>query len=182
MAWCLFGAKPLSESMTIYCQFYPKEHISMKYFFEIQKFSFMKMYLKTSSAKWRPYCLGLTLLNITGTCPKGQCVNTGNVCGETITLVSKPHRGWTTKWWRHQMETFSALLAICAGNSPVTGEFPTQRPVTRSFDVFFDLRLYKRLSRLNTRKAGDVRRHRIHYDVSVIKTFFAVRRDNHLMK
>ena len=27
-------------------------------------------------------------------------------------------------WWRHQMETFSVLLAICAGNSPVTGEFP----------------------------------------------------------
>ena len=36
------------------------------------------------------------------------------------------------------METFSALLALCAGNSPVTGEFPSQRPVTRSFDVFFD--------------------------------------------
>ena len=48
-------------------------------------------------------------------------------------------------WWRHQMETFSALLAISAGNSPVTGEFLTQRPVTRSFDVFFDLRLNKRL-------------------------------------
>ena len=48
-------------------------------------------------------------------------------------------------WWRHQMETFSALLAICAGNSPVTGEFPAQRPVTRSFGVFFDLRLNKRL-------------------------------------
>ena len=44
-----------------------------------------------------------------------------------------------TLWWRHQMETFSALLALCAGNSPVTGEFPSQRPVTRSFDVFFDL-------------------------------------------
>ena len=28
-----------------------------------------------------------------------------------------------------------------------TGEFPTQRPVTRSFDVFFDLRLYKRFSK-----------------------------------
>ena len=39
-------------------------------------------------------------------------------------------------WWRHQMETFSAFLALCAGNSPVTGEFPSQRPVTRSFDVF----------------------------------------------
>ena len=50
-------------------------------------------------------------------------------------------------WWRHQMEIFCALLAICAGNSPVTGEFPTQRPVTRSFDVFSDLRLNKRLSK-----------------------------------
>ena len=48
-------------------------------------------------------------------------------------------------WWRHQMETFSALLAICAGNSPAAGEFPAQRPVTRSFDVFFDLCLNKRL-------------------------------------
>ena len=45
------------------------------------------------------------------------------------------------------METFSALLALCAGNSPVAGEFPAQRPVTRSFDVFFDLRLNKRLSK-----------------------------------
>ena len=45
------------------------------------------------------------------------------------------------------METFSALLALCAGNSPVTGEFPVQRPVTRSFDVFFDLRLNKPLSK-----------------------------------
>ena len=50
-------------------------------------------------------------------------------------------------WWRHQLETFSVLLAICAGNSAVTGEFPTQRPVTRSFDVFFDLRLNKRLNK-----------------------------------
>ena len=50
-------------------------------------------------------------------------------------------------WWRHQMETFFALLALCAGHSPVTGEFPSQRPVTRSFDVFFDLRLNKRLSK-----------------------------------
>ena len=50
-------------------------------------------------------------------------------------------------WRRHQMETFSALLAICAGNSPVSGEFPAQRPVTRSFYVFFDLRPNKRLSK-----------------------------------
>ena len=45
------------------------------------------------------------------------------------------------------METFSALLAICAGNSPAPGEFPSQRPVTRNFDVFFDLRLNERLSK-----------------------------------
>ena len=44
-------------------------------------------------------------------------------------------------WWRYQMETFSALLAICAGNSPVTGELSAQRTATRSFDVFFYLRL-----------------------------------------
>ena len=44
-------------------------------------------------------------------------------------------------WWRDEMETFSELLALCAGNSPVTGEVPSQGPVTQSFDVFFDLRL-----------------------------------------
>ena len=70
------------------------------------------------------------------------------------------------------METFSALLAICAGNSPVPGEFSAQRPVTRSFDVFFDLRLNKRW--LNNRKAGDLRRYRAHHDVIVMD--LAVRR------
>ena len=50
-------------------------------------------------------------------------------------------------WWRHQMEAFSALLTLCAGNSRITGEFPSQRPVTRSFDVFCDLRLNKPLSK-----------------------------------
>ena len=46
-----------------------------------------------------------------------------------------------------------ALLALCAGSSPVTGEFPAQRPVTRSFDIFFDLRLNK--SWINNREAGE---------------------------
>ena len=45
------------------------------------------------------------------------------------------------------MKRFSALLAICAGNSLVTSEFPAQRTVMWSFDVFFDLRLNKRLSK-----------------------------------
>ena len=50
-------------------------------------------------------------------------------------------------WWRHPMETFSAFQALCRGNSPVTGGFPAQRPVTRSFDAFFDLHLNKGLSK-----------------------------------
>ena len=61
-------------------------------------------------------------------------------------LWSKFFNGYFS-WWRQQMETSSALLALCAGNSPVNGEFPTQRPVTRRFDVFFDLHLNKRLSK-----------------------------------
>ena len=44
------------------------------------------------------------------------------------------------------MGTFYALLAFCAGNSLVPDEFLAQRPVTRSFDVFFDLRQNKWLS------------------------------------
>ena len=71
--------------------------------------------------------------------------------GMRVTIVwacqYQPGRCSGSSWWRHQMETFSALLAICAGNSPVTSEFHAQRPVTRSFDVFFDLRLNKRFSK-----------------------------------
>ena len=71
--------------------------------------------------------------------------------------VNSPHRGQ----WRS--------LVLCAGNSPVTGEFPTQRPVTRSFDVFFDMRVNKQLApRVDNRGAGDLRR--AHYDVIVMNT------------
>ena len=61
---------------------------------------------------------------------------------------------------------FTVLLAICAGNSPVTGEFPTQRPVMRSFDVFFDMCLINVW--INNREAGDVRRYLAHYDATVM--------------
>ena len=69
-------------------------------------------------------------------------------------------------WWRHQMETISALLAICAWNSPITGEFLAQRPVTRSFDVF--LICAWRNAWVNNREAGDLGRHRARYDVVVM--------------
>ena len=79
---------------------------------------------------------------------------------------SRKYFNFRAIWWRHQMEAFSALLAICTGNSPVTGEFPTQRPVTRSFDDFFDLSFNTRLSK--QREAGDLGSHLAHYDVIVM--------------
>ena len=66
--------------------------------------------------------------------------------------------------WRHQMETFFALLALSAGNSPVTGEFPSQRPVALMFSLI-DARINLWV---NNREAGDLRRHRAHYNVNVM--------------
>ena len=63
------------------------------------------------------------------------------------------------------MDTFSALMALCAGNSPLTGESPSQRPVTRSFDAFFDLRMNERLSK----QSWWFETHCGHYDVTVLK-------------
>ena len=66
------------------------------------------------------------------------------------------------------MKTFSALLAICAGNSPVPDEFPAQWLVTRSIDVLFFICAWIN-GWVNNREAGDLRRHRVHYDVIVMK-------------
>ena len=64
------------------------------------------------------------------------------------------------------METFSVLLAICARNSLVPGEFPAQRPVTQGFDVFFHLAWINDL--VNNGEAGDLRCNRAHYGVTVM--------------
>ena len=72
-------------------------------------------------------------------------------------------------WWRHQMETFSSLLAICAGNSSVPGEFPAQRPVTRSFDVCLICVWID--GWVNNREAGDLRRHLDYYEIIVMTSF-----------
>ena len=69
------------------------------------------------------------------------------------------------------METFSTLLAICAGNSLVSSEFPAQRPMTRSFNIFFDLRLNN--DWVNNGEAGDLRPHRSHYDVTVMHSYLS---------
>ena len=88
------------------------------------------------------------------------------------TDLSEPTEGWfhtcecKLPWWRHQMETFSALLAFCVGNSVVTGEFPAQRSVTRSF--VFSLICAWTDSWANRGDAGDLRRHHAHYEVIVM--------------
>ena len=80
-------------------------------------------------------------------------------------------RGWdidTLTWWRHQMETFSALLALCEGILPVTGGSPSQRPVTRNFDAWCDLCLNKRLSKQSRHRWFETPSHPLwrHYNES----------------
>ena len=68
-----------------------------------------------------------------------------------VAQVMAHHLFCCSLWWCHQMETLSALLALCEGNPPVIGGFPSQRPVTWSCDVFFDLRLNKHLCKHSRR-------------------------------
>ena len=92
----------------------------------------------------------LVVFKMTAILSRCQCFQIGIQLRHNKFVATKPSASsyfTPYSWWRHQMETFSALLALCAGNSPATCEFPSQRPVTRSFDVFFDLRLNKRLSK-----------------------------------
>ena len=81
-------------------------------------------------------------------------------------------------WWRHQMETFAALLALCAGNSPVTGEFLAQGPVSWSFDVFIICAWIN--DWVNNREAGHFRCHRAHYDVIVMNMLHQKRPQNNI--
>ena len=79
--------------------------------------------------------------------------------------MDSPEKGhWT--WWRHQMETFSALLAICAENSPV----PVNSPHKGQWrgDLMFTLICARINGWVNNREAGDLRRYRAHYDVIVM--------------
>ena len=66
--------------------------------------------------------------------------------------ISNIEKATSLSCWRPQMETSSALLALCAGNSSVASEFPSQMPVTRSFDACFDQRLNKRLCKQSRRR------------------------------
>ena len=85
------------------------------------------------------------------------------ICIQRMQLIAN----WTQKriweaWWRHQMEAFSALLAICAGNSPVPVNSPRKGQWRGA--LMFSL-IYARINGwVNNCEAGDLRRHRAHYD------------------
>ena len=72
-----------------------------------------------------------------------------------VTLETKQD---VNSWWRQKMETFSALLALCAGKSTVPGEFPSQRSLICPWIN----------GRVNNRQAGDLRQHSAHIDVTVM--------------
>ena len=85
-----------------------------------------------------------------------------DLCFPTVDITRTLH---VSSWWRQQMETFSALLFICAGNSPVTGEFPDKGQWRGAF-IFFICAWAN--SWANNGDDGDLRRHRAHYDVIVM--------------
>ena len=71
-------------------------------------------------------------------------------------------------WWRHQMKTFSALLAFCAENSPVPVNSPHKGQWRGA--LMFSLICTWINSWVNNPEAGDLRRHRAHCDVSVMRS------------
>ena len=79
-------------------------------------------------------------------------------------------------WWSHQMETFSALLALCAGNSPVTGEFPQKGQWRRA--LMFSLICAWMSGWVNNHKGGNLRCHCAHYEITVMysrmRLFFCI--------
>ena len=137
---------------------------------EIYIFSLKKMHLQMFRGKCRPFCLSLNVLRCqvlepspwNATNPHWWCINTGSDNG-LMPSVIKP----LSAWWRHQMETFSALLALCAGNSPVPVNSPHKGQWRGA--LMFSLICARINDWVNNREAGDLRPHPGHYDVSVME-------------
>ena len=84
-------------------------------------------------------------------------------------IVKTVYWYWMGSWWRHQKETFSALLAIFAGNSPVNSPHKGQWRGALKFSL-----ICARINGwVNNGEAGDLRHHRAHYDVIVMIMWFS---------
>ena len=156
----------------------------------IQTFSFRKMYLQMSSAKWRPFCLSLDVLRqrtlscrcviVATLCPcrQGPCPGHQRqtfhlppcVCDtqkrrrfHAAHHFTKHFPVTANLWWRHQMGQFSALLDLCAGNSPVRWIVPVNSPHNGQWRgaLVFSLNCARINGWVNNGEAGDLRR----YDV-----------------
>ena len=104
---------------------------------------------------------------------RGECSDAGDYFVKILAPVCVIHGVLRNdSWWRHQMETISALLVLCEKNPQVTGGFPshTQRPVTTNLILFFDLRLNKRLSKQSRRRWFETPSPLLsrHYNVAVL--------------
>ena len=84
--------------------------------------------------------------------------------------IQNKGRNGKSSWWRHQMESFSALLALCAGNSPVPVNSPHKGQWREA--LMFSLICAWINGWENNREAGDLRRYRAHYDVIVMVMHF----------
>ena len=93
-------------------------------------------------------------------------------CASHEIIFFLTYRPWVTfyrrsdvTWWCHQMETFSAFLAFCGGNSPHEGQW-------RGALMFSLIGVWIN-GWINNRDAGDSRCHRAHYDVIVVMVWYS---------
>ena len=153
-----------------YCQLNPYEQTSIKCSFKYKTFHSRKCIWKYRLPKLLPFCPAGRLVKYTGThSPKTRNLPHFATAVSTnydyffpgvrapLKLVLKIM--WSpNKVWKVSTSCLFGMMTSSNGNifrvtGPLCGEFtgpgeyPTQRPVTRSIDVFFDLRLNKRLSK-----------------------------------
>ena len=119
---------------------------------EIIIFPSNKIHLKVSSAKRRPFCLGLNVLKPSSWFRPAQCFINCLQMIQSIWPIWHGNENSLTTWWRHQMGTLFELLHLCEGNPPVISGLPSHRPETPSFHIFFKLRPNKRLSKQPIRR------------------------------
>ena len=113
-------------------------------------------------AGWWPSSWKVPEVSITSECQQANVRGCCVPCNWSIYRTA-------LSWWRHQMETFSALLALCAGNSPVPVNSPHKGQWRGAW--MFSLISACINAWVNNREAGDLRRHRGHYDAIVTYCF-----------
>ena len=121
--------------------------------------------LSRSNSKHMQYCLKLCSLQINDI---SESICSCCTWHTALQYMNQRQQKW---WWRLRMETVSALLALCAGKSPVTGEIPITK-VCGAELWWFLWSVPWINSWINHRDAGDLIRHHAPYDVIVMKMHF----------